>query len=270
MRWFLILAITALVLVLMGQSRSKQEAPAQHKDGETKAAPPTVSTPSTQPILSEQQNQTEQKPPKFPLPEWTDAFWSNWALVLITGGAVWYAKETLKDLKVQTSNAGKIAEAALLNAQAVINSERPWVLVTAERSEKIGNFLIKATIKGRTPARITEIYSHRVFVNLPDNLPPSPKYDSPVIAPKEPLLGDGESFKIVEVNPTFLVDEAWRAQHPNFAPYQFLCFYGIVRYEDCLATDAKKMHETRWCFSYFAEGDRDLHPVGPEEYCRKT
>jgi hypothetical protein len=165
----------------------------------------------------------------------------------------------------------KAANAALLNAKAVINSERPWVIVKAEPSSyKKGGFILTGAVRGRTPARIVEIYSHRTFVDQPDNLPPSPKYELPVIAPKEPLLGDGESFKIAEVNPAALVDEEWKAKHPNFNSNQFLCFYGIVRYEDCVATGQEKLHETRWCFSYFAMEDNDLHPIGPEEYCRKT
>jgi hypothetical protein len=269
--WLSVIALLTPVF-LSGQTRSQQETPTEHKHSETQASPSTAgSVTPVQPISPKQQNETAQKSPKCPLPEWADPFWSNWALVVITGIAVLLARDTLRDLREQTSNARKTAKAALLNAQAVINAERPWVLVAAQRIEKIGGgFVIQGTIKGRTPARITEIYSHRIFIDLPDNLPPSPKYDEPVIAPKEPLLVSGESFKIAEVKPELIVAKEWRERHPHFNPYQFLCFYGVVRYEDCLARGKDRLHETRWCFAYFAEGDNDLHPVGAEEYRRKT
>jgi len=272
MKWVPISFVLACVLIVNGQEKRPEPKPYQKNAQSEKPTPaPTIGTNVVnQQAPAQQENRPADHPQSYLCRLFSPENLPNIGLFIVGVIGTIVAVCTLRDIQKQTQNTRTIADAALLNAQAIINSERPWVLVTAVRSEKIGNFLIRATIKGRTPARITEIYSQRTFIDQPDNLPPSPKYETPVIAPKEPLLGDGESFKIAEVKPNILVDEEWKAKHPNFAPYQFLCFYGIVRYEDCLATDEKRRHETRWCFSYFTDGDNDLHPIGPEEYCRKT
>src|SRR5579864_2614586 len=90
------------------------------------------------------------------LPAWSDAFWSNWALVLVGIAASYLALRSLRIIKTQTRHteqqvkemqasskqtdklieqaakqaaaAKDAANSALVNAQAVVNSERAWVM----------------------------------------------------------------------------------------------------------------------------------------------
>jgi hypothetical protein len=78
-------------------------------------------------ILTAAQGQKE-----LEIPPWWDVAWSTWALVFIGGLAAWIALRTLRDIKKQTINTTKAADAALLNAQAIISSERAWIMVELE------------------------------------------------------------------------------------------------------------------------------------------
>jgi hypothetical protein len=62
-------------------------------------------------------------------PSWWDVAWSTWALVGVGIVAAYLALRTLSDIQKQTKNTKIAADAALLNAQAVINAERAWVIV---------------------------------------------------------------------------------------------------------------------------------------------
>jgi hypothetical protein len=105
-------------------------------------------------------------------------------LVVIGWRGVSAAQKTLKAIEgqltemkatgVQTiaiiEHAGKQADAAKtsaeadrLNAQAVINSERPWITVSVSSLNETGTtFVFNATNVGRTPAIVKSIYSIRV------------------------------------------------------------------------------------------------------------
>src|SRR5579859_6888843 len=61
-------------------------------------------------------------------PAWWDVAWSTWALVLVGTAAALLAQRTLSDIRKQTINSKIAADSALLNAQAVINAERAWVI----------------------------------------------------------------------------------------------------------------------------------------------
>jgi hypothetical protein len=131
-RYCVLLSLLFLTLFSLGQSGTKQEA-AQHKSDATQITQPKVSPIPEQPVSSEQKNKSEQQPPKCPLPPWTDPFWSNWALVVVTVLAVWAAFKTLGDLKEQTAAAQNAAEEAKRSAgfaqNAVMVSERADILL---------------------------------------------------------------------------------------------------------------------------------------------
>ena len=261
-----------LVLLLAPQKQSDRK-----HDPQNQVQPPGTSqaVPDSSRAVSETQFYTynsQQSDRAEPIKVVSDILLAAFTLALVwVGYRQW---ETLREhekwMERNVEIVTKIADAALLNAQAVINSERPWVFISAEPGKTLGTFIIRATVRGRTPALIGEVYSEWTFANQPLDLPTPPVYKSPITAPKEPLLGDGEEFQIADVNPRSIVDETWKAQPTTFNPYGFLCFYGIVRYEDCLSTREQKTHETGWCFAYFVDGDTSLHPIGPSEYCKKT
>ena len=76
---------------------------------------------------------------------WPDSM-TAWAILL-----------TLWAVVGQTNETKRSAQAALLNAQAVINAERPWVLISVKSPPgPMGGFTVHARNRGRTPAMITE------------------------------------------------------------------------------------------------------------------
>jgi hypothetical protein len=81
-----------------------------------------------QPSTQQEQREPKYQTPKCPLPPWTDPFWPNWTLVLVTLGAVLAALGTLADLKEQTAAAKRSAEFA---QKAVVVSERADILLDA-------------------------------------------------------------------------------------------------------------------------------------------
>jgi hypothetical protein len=124
-----ILIITLLGIVF-GQAWPQQETPSQNKHDETHSPAPVV---PTHPSTRQEQGNTKDTPKKCPLPVWTDPFWPNWLLVIVTGFAVWVAFGTLSDLKEQTDTAKAAAEeakqAAIFSRKATRESERADVLI---------------------------------------------------------------------------------------------------------------------------------------------
>jgi hypothetical protein len=72
----------------------------------------------------------------------------------------------------------KAADAAGLNAQAVINSERPWLVISVEGQEA-RRFAFRAKNVGRTPARLVSIHGDVVPVENGRPLPENPEYGAP-------------------------------------------------------------------------------------------
>jgi hypothetical protein len=94
-------------------------------------------------------------------PPWWDVAWSTWGLLAVGVAASLIAYFTLKDIKAQTVNATKAAEAAEKSANALISAERAWVMVgiaphtisRTEGSEETGiSFEFHYKNEGRTPA----------------------------------------------------------------------------------------------------------------------
>ena len=217
--------------------------------------------------------------PESPLPNWTDPVWSNWALVIVGIVAAWIAVGTLKDLKKQTvaakdsaDSAKKAADAAFLNAQAVINSERPWVSIFVTR--KHGSYTFQAGNMGRTPAEIIS-YSKRRFFARPADLIGEPQYD----AEKTPALtllipgrelGD-QSLELETCNIDILISTNAAASTAVTAEKKALIFIFQIFYKDTLVqTDSSvQPYETRMCFVWTPTS---IHPEvgGPAQYNRHT
>jgi hypothetical protein len=85
------------------------------------------------------------------------AAYATAALVFIGLCGVIAAVCTLKKIERQTA-------AALLNTQAVINSERPWISINVE-SPTPNQFVFRAVNVGRTPAKVTAIWSSPLRVS---------------------------------------------------------------------------------------------------------
>ena len=201
----------------------------------------------------------------FAVPNWTDklglAFTGVLALVGIVGIIV--AICTLKIIERQTTATGTAANAALRNAQAVINAERPWIVVNVqENSESKQVFTFRIVNKGRTPAKfISGTYDH-IFADSMDTLaemiPQTPVYKGTPIHPNNSLVIQDGYF---DVDPPII--PMGIMSNPN----QILFFYGQIVYDDVLGKTRPDpaRHETRWCF-YYAFGGPGFTRNGPKEY----
>lgn len=98
-------------------------------------------------------------------------YFSNWVLTLFAVITAIVAIRTLRSINEQAKSGREAAEAALLNAQAVINIERPWIFATVkkgnaqptdENPEGAVQFKVHIENKGRTPAEIIS------YTDMPD------------------------------------------------------------------------------------------------------
>src|ERR1022692_1264792 len=68
------------------------------------------------------------------------------------------------------------AESALLNAQALINAERPWMLTEIKTHTPSTSFTVYAINRGRTPAIILSAHMGCAAVKDSSALPENPAY----------------------------------------------------------------------------------------------
>lgn len=168
------------------------------------------------------------------------------------------------------------AEAALLNAQAVINAERPWMLIDYEDRAigELKGFSFYAINKGETPAEIVEAYFERDILEcIPDDLPLPPRYRSPIPIPKRGdnfILKDEKWYLNVAVDVESWIDNSMKRE-AVMNSREFPYFYGVVIYRDILhdGTDKTVTHHSRWCFVY-NPFFKALIPSGPREYRSKS
>lgn len=220
-------------------------------------------------------------------PAWSLHEKIGWAaeLVLVVLGyaGVLMALSLLKKIDRQTAYAevaaeaaSSAAQAALLNAQAILHAERPWILITIEPSRSAENsFSILATNRGRTPARIVSSLERKQILIDEHRLPPNPTYEkrdrnthqTPVI------LLPGESTAVLtfsrndvkglcDSEERFRRIETWEEK---------VYLYGRVVYQDLIAPAEQQEHETNWCCWYIhGRQSSGLVMAGPPEYNAHT
>jgi len=168
----------------------------------------------------------------------------------------------------QTKATEDAAKAALLNAQAVLDSERPWLVVTPVKNEALPGryyYFFRVTNKGRTPAKLISGSFSQVFLFNADKLPVPAKYDKPFLAPNDRFLPPDGYFDIYRTE-----DERTRGISPQVVMQsrpstEILFFYGNIIYDDVLGKNRPgySVHETRWCFAFFLDGMRFVR-TGPD------
>jgi hypothetical protein len=162
--------VIAIALQVLPSTTYQKQTPASNKNTIANQGPSPTSVPSTgipsevdQFPANEQKQATQNKSNTWP--PMADPFWSNWALVIISAFAVRAALRTLGILREQTDIAKTAADAARLNAQIMINTERALVEVELaepshdidERTGETSDVLrcgFKITNYGRTVAHI--------------------------------------------------------------------------------------------------------------------
>jgi hypothetical protein len=186
---------------------------------------------------------------------------------------------------IRSANAARdAAKAANVNADAVMKSERAWVIATpvnwnpelavlAPPSTLIPLNIFDIAIKsvGKTPAQLIDIVNQYVSIESLGGLPVPPEYGTP--APLDGLLlvpEDSFSNRTV-LNPTPTLNPETHIRVMNAE--RFLYAFGRVRYRDTFGLE----RETRWGYVYdFPQGlmvsirEPRFQRAGPPEYNKST
>jgi hypothetical protein len=207
------------------------------------------------------------------------AWAANLVLVLMGYAGIMLAISTLKKIERQTKyaeaaaeTAAECARAALLQAQAIVHSERPWILITVEPSRiKENSFTVMATNRGRTPARIIETSDRSKITIDEKNLPSIPEYGNEErSAPFTPIIllpGESAAIKpfcrddvkgLCDSGEGFKRIETWDEK---------IFLYGKVIYKDLIAPTDSQVHESNWCYWYIHGRQKSgLVIAGPPDY----
>ena len=163
-----------------------------------------------------------------------------------------YQTTHLKNTAIQTgksANAAKTgAKAALLNARAVINSERPWIVVEIESLDTHFNtkYLVVAKNKGRTPAEIVDGICGAGAYKIEDSAPTEERMAPFLVSPQPLTVSDGR-IEIKEIVTTSHLTENAKSLG------KILTAFGKIRYWD-MFTDRSQPnaapYETQWCLTY--------------------
>jgi hypothetical protein len=244
-------------------------------------APGSQSQPTTDPTAPLPQQIVVTGPPATVAPwTWHDKVLWGAILVLVILGyiGVLLALRTLKNIQRQTEfgvaaaqAALQCANAALESSQAIVDSGRPWIVVTVEPFLTMENgFKVMATNRGRTPARIVGKADCVKTAVDETQLPAAPDYATGKSStPFEPIiLLPGESagirpFRRADVRALCTSDEDLK----KIETWQQKVFvYGRIEYRDLISPLDQPNHETDWC-CWYVYGEKDaLVIAGPPEY----
>jgi hypothetical protein len=186
------------------------------------------------------------------------------------------AQETANSAVAAANAAVETAHAAVLHAQAILNAERPWILITAEPSRSAeGSFEITATNRGRSPGTITFAWDQLLFApdeaHLPDVDELKPVESTARFVPMILLPGESatlKNFSREEARAACGSDEKFKSIE-SWEERLFLC--GKVAYDNLLAPDGNQAHQTTWCCWYIHGKQRSaLVPAGPRAYNAHT
>jgi len=187
---------------------------------------------------------------------------ANVVLAIVSYGAIILAVSTLKKIERNTRAtetlamaAADSAQAALLNAQAVIDAGRPWMLISVEPSRSVLNsFVIKATNRGRCPANVIDSMERIMIAPDESQLPQTPEFENqesnPPFVPIILLPGESttlKSFGRDDVKGICESEEIAR-RIENWEDKVFI--YGKVLYRELIESADKPVHETSWCCWY--------------------
>jgi hypothetical protein len=210
--------------------------------------------------------------------------WAAYVVLAILGYVgIMLALSALKKIERQTSAAEAAAEAAhesasaaLLSSQAMVSSERPWLLVSVEPSPNVENgFTVVTTNRGRSPAQIVATVERLRIAPDETKLPQKPEFgDRDPVAPMVPIiLLPGEStplkpFSRADARALCESDEQF-ARIESWDEKVFL--YGRVVYRDLIAAPDKQTHQTDWCCWYIHGRQKSgLVVAGGPEYNQHT
>jgi hypothetical protein len=166
--------------------------------------------------------------------------------------------------------AAETAQAALLQAQAIVDAERPWLLISVAPSLTMENsFTVMVTNRGRTPASILSI-AEQVTIAIDEAYLPATPECGESTAPRVPIIllpGESTTIKSLcreDAKRICESDEKFRRVE-NWDEKIFIC--GKVAYRDLIASREKHIHETAWCCWYIHGRQKSgLVVAGPPGY----
>ena len=212
--------------------------------------------------------------------EWCEMIWtpliSNWPLVAVAVWGIVVAINTLKTLTEQTKATKIAAEATKASADALIESERAWIIASPiEKSPQLGYVVFPGTpeesdygkdtinvfgvaIKntGETPARLVEeavCYKH---VESLQDIPEQPIYGDCISCNKLLLVTQDSVATISRLQPNPLLRKTQAVAIRRGK--EFLYAYGFIRYLDVFG----RIHETGFGYLYLFPLGGDPRPLG--------
>jgi hypothetical protein len=221
-------------------------------------------------------------PPPMPTPwPWYERVsWAAYVVLAALGYVgIMLALATLKKIERATEAteaaaqaAQNTSQAALLNAQAIIDSERPWILISVEPSLHTENgFTITATNRGRSPAQIVSTAEQVKIAADETQLPKKSEIDHrEPLTPQVPVIllpgefvglrtfsrGDARGF--CESDEQFARIETWEEK---------IYLFGRVVYRDLIGPPESQFHQTDWCCWYIHGRQKSgLVTAGAPEY----
>jgi hypothetical protein len=294
------LAILGLLVLVGGAwSQVPGDGSQQHNNTQKKANPAQVTQQVALAIQAQggahKQEQSPQEPSAYPWKELlAPANMPNWALVLVGGITGWFVYKTLKSIKKQADimekqakeaqasgaeatkialvtaqAAQKSADAALLNAESLIVSERPLLLVSIEsfgvslkdETPLATIYRVIARNHGRTPAELIEGHCSCKLQSAYGFVPSDDMFD-PFYAPNENLAVAGAEFLIRELVPDAIASEKdMEGMEPKM-----LYIDGKLVYWDTFKDRNDPQNEpyvTRWSFTYDMYRKRFHRTAGP-------
>ena len=190
--------------------------------------------------------------PWYEIPEWWLCILGVPTLVFVG----WQSWETRKAAKAGSES----ARAALLNAQAVITSERPWLAVRFIQEQSMRfeeqmavNFFCEIKNEGKTPAILIDVVARVVFNANLVPLPDEPIYGVVKLL-NQRMLVPGATYSISIRYRSVGENEGivWRDGRPyqldgkaSANELDLLVGFGCVRYRDVF--NESEEHYTRFC-----------------------
>lgn len=202
------------------------------------------------PAIHDSQSKECQKETEAAFPHWYRIF--SWPEG-ITALAILL---TLLAIAEQTMETSKAAQSALLNAQAVINAERPWILVVVKNViGPMGHFTVHARNKGRAPAIIIGAYIGCALVKDISELPEKASY-FPGSTMKDRIIPPGAAVRTNWFDTGHI--RKWLKKDIPPVMWQGQVFvFGKIMYRNLANPNSGEVHETRWISLY-------QPPVGDE------
>lgn len=155
------------------------------------------------------------------------------------------------------------ADAAFLNAKAVLNTERPWIVVKPRKSSA-NVFTFEAVNQGRTPAQIiAQSFRWVVALSEVDLEEKSPEYSRAILAYPKFLVPSGVPQDCAYWDVELILQNIPEEQEVR-GGMRRIVGYGRVQYYDFL-NRTEPPHETRYCY-WWNPTDEELMVGGPDGY----